>query len=104
MVSTPGRSNELRRPKLLVLTGTTAEAAAAVSCGAQAVGFAAGFGSGDLPGGQAYPAFRRETISRATHFCRVRGVRVYGILNTPANSEATYAAQGIEAALYVSGA
>ena len=104
MVSTPGRSNELRRPKLLVLTGTTAEAAAAVSCGAQAVGFAAGFGSGDLPGGQADPAFRRETISRATHFCRVRGVRVYGILNTPANSEATYGAQGTEAVLYVSGA
>lgn len=104
VVSTPGRSDGSHRPELLVLTGTTAETTAAVSCGAQAVGFAAGFGSDAEPGGQADPDSCCEMIRQATQYCRVRGVRVYGILNNPANADTAYAASSTEAALYHSGA
>lgn len=81
-----------------MLTGTTAEAFAAVSCGAQAVGFAAGFSL------DADPDSRYEGIRRATHYCRVRGVQVYAILNSPANADSAYAAPSMEATVYVSGA
>jgi len=43
-------------------------------------------------------------IRRATHYCRVRGVQVYGILNSPANPDTAYAESSEEAALYRFGA
>jgi collagenase-like PrtC family protease len=104
VVSAPGRSSGAHRPKLLVLTGTIEETIAAVSCGAQAVGLVGRFGSHTEPGGQADPDSCCEMIRRATHYCRVRGVQVYGILNSPANTDAAYAEFSAEAALYRSGA
>lgn len=102
--STPGRSSGPHRPTLLVLTGTIDETIAAVSCGAQAVGIAAGIGSDDQPGGPGGPDSCYEMIRRATHYCRVRGVQVYGILNSPADPDTAYAELSAEAALYRAGA
>ena len=102
--STPGRSSGPHRPTLLVLTGTIDETIAAVSCGAEAVGLAAGIGSDGRPGGSGGSDSRHEMIRRATHYCRVRGVQVYGILNSPANPDTAYAESSEEAALYRFGA
>lgn len=104
MSSTPGRSGGPHSPKLLVLTGTTAETVAAVSCGAQAVGFVTGFGSDDARGCEPESGSRHEAIRRATHYCRVRGVQVYGILNSPENAAREYTQSSVEAALYRAGA
>jgi len=75
-----------------------------VSCGAQAVGLVAGIGPDDRPGSPGGPDSCCEMIRWATHYCRVRGVKVYGILNSPANTDTVYAESGAEAALYRSGA
>ena len=104
VASAQGRSSSPHRPTLLVLTGTIEETIAAVSCGAQAVGFVAGIGSDDRHGGSCSTDSCYETIRRATHYCRVRGVQVYGILNSPAYCGASYAEFSPEAALYRSGA
>lgn len=102
--STPGRSSGPHRPTLLVLTGTIDETIAAVSCGAQAVGFAAGIGSDDRPSGPDGSDSCYEMVRWATHYCRVRGVQVYGILNSPADPDTACAESSAEAALYRTGA